>query len=86
MKKKNAVIIGGGDTAAEQVFELAPYANSITMLVRKDSLRASAAQQERIMAYDNVSIEYNKEVREVYGNGNEVTGVQIFDNKNNNFK
>lgn len=86
LKKKNAVIIGGGDTAAEQVFELAPYANHITMLVRKDFLRAGNAQQERVLAYDNVSIEFNKELKEVYGNGNEVTGIKVFDNKTNSLE
>lgn len=86
LKGKDAVIIGGGDTAAEQVFELAPYAKHITMFVRKDSLKASDAQQERVMAYDNVSIEYNKELKEVYGNGKEVTGIQIFNNKENSLE
>jgi thioredoxin reductase (NADPH) len=82
-KGKTAVIVGGGDTAAEQVFELAPYAKHITILVRKDSLRAGNAQQDRVLAYDNVSIEFNKELKTVLGNGKEVTGIEIFDNKNN---
>ena len=83
MKNKNAVIIGGGDTAAEQVFELAPYAKQITVLVRKDFLKASDAQKERILAYDNVSIEYNKEVKEIYGKNGEVAAIDVFDNKTN---
>ena len=81
LKNRNAIIIGGGDTAAEQVFELAPYAKHITMFVRKDKLKASDAQKERVLSYDNVSIEFNKEVREVYGNENEVTAVSVYDNK-----
>jgi thioredoxin reductase (NADPH) len=81
MKNKDVVIIGGGDTAAEQVFELAPYAKNITVLVRKDFLKASDAQKERILAYQNVSIEYNKEVKEIYGENGEVTAIEVFDNK-----
>lgn len=81
MKQKDVVIIGGGDTAAEQVFELAPYAKNITVLVRKDTLKASDAQRERMLAFDNVTIEFNKELREVHGEHGEVNLIDVYDNK-----
>ena len=48
MKNKDVVISGGGDTAVEMVYELAPYVKSVTVLVRKGAMRAAAAGQNRI--------------------------------------
>lgn len=77
---KEVVVIGGGDTAAEEAFELAPYAKKVTVLVRGASMRASVAMQKRMFALDNVEIQYNKELQAVYGTDDAVTSVDIYDN------
>ena len=46
-KDKEVVISGGGDSAAEMVFELAPYVKKVTILVRKGAMRAAAAMQKK---------------------------------------
>lgn len=80
-KEKEVVICGGGDSAAEMVFELAPYVKKVTILVRKDRMRAAAAMQERIAQYPNATIEYHKEITKIYGDENTVTAIEVYDNK-----
>lgn len=76
-KDKDVVVIGGGDSAVEEALQLAPYAKTVTILVRKDAMRAAAAMQEHLKPLSNVAIMYNTEVREVRGDGNEVTEVLL---------
>ena len=68
-KDKEVLVIGGGDSAAEEAMQLAPYAKKITVLVRRDIMRASAIMQERLRAYDNISIQLNTIPTEVKGDG-----------------
>lgn len=77
---KEVVIVGGGDSAAEQVFQLAPYVKKVTVLVRSHQMRACPSAQERILSYKNVTIEYNKEVKQIYGDDGVVNAVEIYDN------
>ena len=81
MKNKDVVISGGGDSAIEMVFELIPYAKSVTVLVRKGSMRAAIVGQKKIAAYPNVSIEYYKEITKVYGDGETVVAIDVYDNQ-----
>ncbi len=76
---KEVIVVGGGDSAAEEVFELAPYAKKVTMLVRADAMRAAKLMQQRVLAYDNVTVEYNKQLIGIYGDGDGVTGVDVQD-------
>jgi thioredoxin reductase (NADPH) len=78
---KEVVVVGGGDSAAEQVFELAPYAKKVTLLVRGESMRAAKLMQQRILAYDNVEIEYNKQIRGIYGDDAGVKIIEVHDLK-----
>lgn len=80
---KDVVVVGGGDSAAEEAFELAPYARKVTVLVRGDRMRASVAMQNRMLALDNIEIQYNKQVKAIYGTNEHVTSIDIFDNKLN---
>ena len=80
-RKKEVVISGGGDSAAEMVFELAPYVNKVTILVRKDAMRAAVAMQKRIAEYANAAIEYHKEIKAIYGDNQTVTAIDVYDNK-----
>ena len=46
---KDVVVIGGGDAAIEQALHLAPYAKTVTIFVRKDSMRAASRMQDKIV-------------------------------------
>ncbi len=79
-KGQDVAIVGGGDTAAEEASYLANICNKVTMLVRKDHMRASKAMQHRVESLPNIDLRYNTEVDEVLGE-QVVEGLRIFDNK-----
>lgn len=76
-KGQNVVVVGGGDSAVEEAIQLAAYARKITILVRKGSMRAAASMQDRLKAYEQISVVYNVEVVEIIGNDTKVTGVNL---------
>ena len=78
-KNQEVAVIGGGDTAVEEATYLAKICSKVTMIVRKDHLRASKAMQNRITKYPNISILYNHEVEEVIGD-NLVVGIKTINN------
>lgn len=70
------VVIGGGDSAAEMALQLVEHAKKIKVLVRKDSMRASRAMQERLRAYPStIEIIYNVGVEDFKGTINEKYAV-----------
>ncbi len=79
-KGQDVAIVGGGDTAAEEASYLANICNKVTMLVRKDYMRASKAMQHRVNNLPNIDLRYNTEVDEVLGD-QVVEGLRIFNNK-----
>lgn len=81
-KEKDVVVIGGGDTAVEEALLLARYAKNVTILVRKDKMRAAASMQEKLKGYENITVLYNREVKEIKGDKH-VTGITVFDNNKN---
>ncbi|MBZ0327323.1 MAG: thioredoxin-disulfide reductase [Altibacter sp.] len=66
-KGQDVAIVGGGDTAAEEATYLANICNKVTMLVRKDYLKASKAMQHRVTETKNIDLRYNTEIDEVLG-------------------
>ena len=76
-KDKAVIVVGGGDSAAEEALQLIPFARTIVMLVRGDSMRASAIMQARLKDYPQITIRYNTAIKEVTGNGMHVTGVTL---------
>ncbi|MEN8788200.1 MAG: thioredoxin-disulfide reductase [Flavobacteriaceae bacterium] len=79
-KGQNVAIVGGGDTAAEEASYLANICKKVTMLVRKDYMRASKAMQHRVESLPNIDLRYNTEVDELLGD-QVVEGLRIFNNK-----
>lgn len=61
------VVIGGGDTAAEEAVYLTKYAKHVHLLVRSDRMRASKAMQDRVLAHPNVTVHWHTEAVEVLG-------------------
>ncbi len=78
-KNQEVAVVGGGDTAVEEATYLAKICSKVTMIVRKDHLRASKAMQNRITKYPNISVLYNHEVEEVIGD-NVVVGIKTINN------
>ena len=78
-KGQDVVVVGAGDTAAEEATYLANICNKVTMLVRKDYMRASKAMQHRVNKTENIEVLYNTELDEVLGD-NVVDGVRVVNN------
>ncbi|NVK05096.1 MAG: thioredoxin-disulfide reductase [Flavobacteriia bacterium] len=79
-KGQEVVIVGGGDTAAEEATYLANLCPKVTMLVRRDELRASKAMQHRVMNNKKIEVLWNTETVEVLGDKT-VEGVRVKNNK-----
>lgn len=79
-KGQDVAIVGAGDTAAEEATYLANICNKVTMLVRKDHMRASKAMQHRVNATKNLEVRYNTEVDEVIGD-TVVEGLRMVNNQ-----
>ncbi len=78
-KNQDVAIVGAGDTAAEEATYLANICKSVTMLVRKDHMRASKAMQHRVNNTKNLKVLYNTEVDEVLGD-QVVEGLRMVNN------
>ena len=79
-KGQDVAIVGAGDTAAEEATYLANICNKVTMLVRKDYMKASKAMQHRVTNTPNIDLRYNTEVDEVLGDM-VVEGLRMKNNK-----
>lgn len=79
-KGKNVVVVGGGDSAAEEATYLAKLCPKVTLLVRKDEMRASQIMQQRVKQTDNIEVLYNTETVEVLGDKT-VSGVKTKNNQ-----
>ena len=79
-KGQEVVVVGAGDTAAEEATYLAKLCTKVTMLVRKDSMRASKAMQHRVANTTNITVLYNTETEEILGDKG-VEGVRVKNNK-----
>jgi thioredoxin reductase (NADPH) len=81
-KGQDVVVIGAGDTAAEEATYLSNICKKVTILVRKDYMRASKAMQHRVTKTENIEVMYNTELDEVLGD-QVVEGVRVFNNITN---
>ena len=64
---QEVVIVGAGDTACEEASYLAKLCKKVTMLVRRDTMRASKAMQNRVLSMSNIEVLWNSETVEVLG-------------------
>ncbi|MGB3849793.1 MAG: thioredoxin-disulfide reductase [Tunicatimonas sp.] len=77
---KDVVVVGGGDTAAEEASYLSKICSKVYLLVRRNEMRASAIMQRRVEKSDNIEILWNTETDEVLGE-EEVEGVRVVNNQ-----
>lgn len=71
-------VVGGGDSALEEALFLTRFAEHVTVIHRREQLRASKIMQDRAMANEKISFEFNKEVVEVLGE-NKVSSLKLKD-------
>ncbi len=77
-KNKPIVVIGGGDTAMEEATYLTRYASRVTVIHRRDTLRASKIMQEKAFSNPKIDFIWNTEVLEILGSREKgVTGVRL---------
>jgi thioredoxin reductase (NADPH) len=81
-KGQDVVIVGAGDTAAEEASYLSKLVNKVYMLVRRDEMRASKIMQQRVFNAPNIEILWNTEAVGLLGE-DEVEGVKVVNNKTN---
>ncbi|MFI5065657.1 MAG: thioredoxin-disulfide reductase [Streptosporangiales bacterium] len=71
-------VVGGGDSAMEEATFLTRFAKSVTVVHRRDKLRASKIMQDRALANPKINFRWNSEVSEVLGDS-KVTGLKLRD-------
>jgi len=76
-KDQEVAVVGGGDTAVEEAIYLANICSKVTLIHRRDELRAEKIMQDRLFAMDNVVVQWNSITDEILGDDSGVTGVRL---------
>jgi len=77
-RERNVIVVGGGDTAMEEALYLSKLAKSVTVVHRRDQLRASKILQQRAMGNPKISFVWSHTVADIVGDG-KVSGVKLRD-------
>ncbi len=75
-RDKHVIVVGGGDSAMEEATFLTKFASKVTVVHRRDQLRASKAMADRALANEKIELAWNSVVEEVLGDS-AVTGVRL---------
>ncbi|MEE6451278.1 thioredoxin-disulfide reductase [Gottfriedia acidiceleris] len=81
-KDKELVVIGGGDSAVEEGVYLTRYASKVTIVHRRDQLRAQKILQDRAFANEKISFIWNSTIKEINGTDGKVSSVTLVDTQN----
>jgi thioredoxin reductase (NADPH) len=76
---QHIVVVGGGDSAMEEATFLTRFAESVTIIHRRDEFRASKIMADRALADPKIRVAWNTVVDEVLGEDGKVTGVRVRD-------
>ena len=76
-KGREVAVIGGGNTAVEEALYLANICEKVTLVHRRDSLRAEQIMQDRLLKHDRIEVLWNREVAEVLGDDSGVSGLRL---------
>lgn len=87
-KGKNVAVVGGGNTAAEEALFLSNYASFVTIIHRRDSLRADKAMRDKIKKNRKIAVEWDSVVEDIIGTDNPlaVTGIKVKNVKTDQIK
>jgi thioredoxin reductase (NADPH) len=77
-REQDIIVVGGGDSAMEEANFLTRFARSVTVVVRKDELRASRIMAQRAKDNPKITFAWNSAIAAIHGNG-KVTGVMLKD-------
>src|SRR5581483_6407027 len=77
-KNKNVIVAGGGDSAMEEAIVLTRFATSVTIVHRRNELRASQIMQQKAKENPKIKILLNKQITEILGD-QKVSGVKMKD-------
>lgn len=77
-REQNIIVVGGGDSALEEATFLTRFASKVTLVHRRDQLRASKIMQDRAFANDKIEYAWNSEVAEIHGT-DKLEGVTLRD-------
>jgi thioredoxin reductase (NADPH) len=78
-RNQHIAVIGGGDSAMEEASFLTRFAESVTIVHRRDEFRASKIMAERALANPKIKVSWNSTVTEVLGTDGKVSGVRLRD-------
>lgn len=78
---QHVIVVGGGDSAVEEATYLAGLAEHVTIVHRREKLRAQQILQDRALANEKISFVWNSEVEEILGDDKKVTGVRVRNNQ-----
>ena len=81
-KGKNVIVVGGGDSAMEEVLVLTKFAESVTLVHRSETFRASDIMQKRVKENPKIKILLSTQIKEILGD-QKVEKVRIINNKTN---
>jgi len=76
-KDQEVAVVGGGDTAVEEAIYLANICSKVTLIHRRDELRAEKIMQDRLFAMENVEVKWNSITDEILGDDSGVTGIRL---------
>ena len=76
-KDKTVIVVGGGNTAAEEAIFLTNFASEVKLIHRRDSLRAEKILQKRLMDNKKIEIIWNSEITEIIGDENPLSVKQV---------
>ncbi len=77
-RDQHIAVVGGGDSAVEEATFLSRFGSKVTLIVRRDEMRASKIMQERAIADPKIEIAWNSAVQEIHG-AEKLTGVTLVD-------
>ena len=80
-RDKHVIVVGGGDSAMEEGTFLTKFASKVTIVHRREELRASKILQERAFKNDKIEFVWNATIAEITGEGGQVSGVVLEDTK-----
>jgi thioredoxin reductase (NADPH) len=76
-REQEIVVVGGGDTAMEEALFLTKFGSRVTIVHRRDRLRASKIMGDRALNHDKIELLWDSVVEEVLGDGSKVTGIRV---------
>lgn len=89
-RNKQVVVIGGGNTAAQEALYLTNHATQVTLVHRRDSLRAEKTIQQQLFKHPKIKVLWNREVADIIGDlppsGKGVTGILLRNNLDNSIE